>query len=51
MEVETLKAKVVLLRVPETPEEKPFVHKGDKHLCIEDVPGTAGDSSTRRGRP
>lgn len=50
MEVETLKAKVILPRVPETPE-KPFVHRGDKHLCVEDVPGTAGDSSTRRGRP
>lgn len=38
----------------QTPEEKPFtqpfIHQGDKHLCTEDVPGTAGDSSTQRGR-
>lgn len=29
----------------QTPEERPFVHRGDTHLCAEDVPGTVGTAA------
>lgn len=46
MEVETQKAKVVLPRVPgRLRRERPFVHRGDTHLCAEDVPGTVGTAA------